>query len=159
VDVAGLVGLVVAAGVLAAATGFGVWRRRRDGRVRPAAAGASEPGFAPVLAGLGVEPGAPVTLLQFSSAFCATCRATRITCARVAASHEGVRHVEVDAESHLEAVRALGVWRTPTVFVIRAGGEIVARVTGQPTRDQVTEAVTPPTSPARSKLAQAVRRS
>jgi hypothetical protein len=49
--------------------------------------------------------------------------------------------VEVDAESQLAAVRALGVWRTPTVFVIDAGGRIVARVTGQPTRAQLTEAV------------------
>lgn len=96
-----------------------------------------------VLAGLGFETGTPVTLLQFSSAFCAPCRATRVICGQVAATDDRVRHLEVDAESHLEAVRALGVWRTPTVLVVAGDGRVVARVTGQPTRRQLTEAVTP----------------
>ena len=60
---------------------------------------------------LGVEP-ARATLLQFSSAFCAPCRAVRRVSAEVAGMVAGVRHVEVDAESHLEAVRALGIERT-----------------------------------------------
>jgi hypothetical protein len=50
---------------------------------------------------LGVTPGTPVTLLQFSTAFCAPCRATRVYCADLARTIPGVRHVEVDAESHL----------------------------------------------------------
>jgi thiol-disulfide isomerase/thioredoxin len=132
------VGLAVAAGVLVAATGLGLWWRRRDGRVRTVS---SEPTDRTLLATLGVEPGGPVTLLQFSSAFCAPCRATRAACRQLAGDREGVRHVEVDAESRLDAVRALGVWRTPTVFVIDAAGRIVARVTGQPTREQLVEAV------------------
>jgi thiol-disulfide isomerase/thioredoxin len=136
VDVTDLAGPVVAAGVLAATTGFGLWWRRREGRVRVVTGG---PADGQLLAALGVEAGVPVTLLQFSSAFCAPCRATRATCRQLAADQAGVRHVEVDAERHLPAVRALGVWRTPTVFVIDAGGRIVARVTGQPTRGQLTE--------------------
>ena len=95
-----------------------------------------------LLADLGVRPGA-VTLLQFSSAFCAPCRATRLVCAQVAGMLDGVRHVEVDAESHLEAVRALGVERTPTVFVIDAAGRVVRRATGAPTRAHVVAAVAP----------------
>jgi thioredoxin-like negative regulator of GroEL len=140
VDVTGLVGLAVAAAVLVAATGFGLWRRTGGGKVRTMT---GDPGDRRLLAALGVEDTAAVTLLQFSSAFCAPCRATRVTCARLAAEHDGVRHWEVDAESHLDAVRALGVWRTPTVFVVEAGGRIAARVTGQPTRDQLREAVVP----------------
>jgi thiol-disulfide isomerase/thioredoxin len=140
VHITSLFGPVVAVGVLVAATGFGLWRRRRDGRVRTVADDASHRRR---LAALGVEEGTPVTLLQFSSAFCAPCRATRLTCARFAAQHTGVRHVEVDAESRLDAVRAFGVWRTPTVFVIDAGSRIVARVTGQPSRDQLAQAVVP----------------
>lgn len=138
-----VVGLVAAAGALAVAAGGGLWWRRHTGRVRPAAApeiGGSR--TRELLTGLGVEPGTPVTLLQFSSAFCAPCRATRLTCGQVVDHHNGVRHVEVDAEGNLDAVRALGVWRTPTVFVIDDGGSIVARVTGQPTRGQLLEAVT-----------------
>lgn len=102
-----------------------------------------EPADQRLLAGLGVEAGTPATLLQFSSAFCAPCRATRVTCARIAAAQAGVRHVEVDAESHLDAVRALGVWRTPTVFLVDAQGRIVTRVTGQPTGGQLREALVP----------------
>jgi thiol-disulfide isomerase/thioredoxin len=140
VDVTGLVGLAVAVAVLVAATGFGLWWRARGGRVRTVTDDASD---RHLLAALGVADGTPVTLLQFSSAFCAPCRATRLTCARLVAAHEGIRHVEVDAESHLDAVRALGVWRTPTVFVVRDNGRIAARVTGQPTLDQLREAVIP----------------
>jgi thiol-disulfide isomerase/thioredoxin len=140
VGVTGWVGIAVAAAVLLAATGAGLWLRAREGRVRPAPGAPSVPDL---LGSLGVEPGTPVTLLQFSSAFCARCRATRIVCGRLAAERDGVRHVEVDAEGHLDAVRALGVWRTPTVFVVDAGGRPVARITGQPTRDQLVEAVTP----------------
>jgi thiol-disulfide isomerase/thioredoxin len=140
VNVTSLVGLAVVGVALAAATGLGLWRRRQEGRVR---AVSDQPADQRLLAGLGVVAGTPATLLQFSSAFCAPCRATRVTCARLATEQAGVRHVEVDAESHLDAVRALGVWRTPTVFVVDAAGRIVARVTGQPTVGQLREAVVP----------------
>lgn len=139
-EVTGLVGLAVAVAVLVAATGFGLWRRARDGKIRTMT---GDTNHRRLLAALGVDDTTAVTLLQFSSAFCAPCRATRATCARLAAEDDGVRHVEVDAESHLDAVRALGVWRTPTVFVVETGGRIAARVTGQPTRDQLREAVVP----------------
>ncbi len=94
-----------------------------------------------MLAGLGVEPGTPVTLLQFSTAFCGPCRATRVLCADVAARIPGVRHLDVDAESHLEAVRTLDVWRTPTVLIIDAAGVIRRRATGAPSRSQLLAAV------------------
>jgi thiol-disulfide isomerase/thioredoxin len=136
-------GLIVAVAVLAAATVLGLVWRRRNGRVRdvaPAepAAGAAD---AEVLAGLGVRPGTPATLLQFSSAFCAPCRATRRICTEVAGTVAGVHHIEVDAESHLDAVRALGVLRTPTLFVVDATGRIVRRATGAPTKAHVLAAV------------------
>lgn len=131
---------------LAAATAFGLWRRRRDGRLR--AAPALDPGAA-ILTTLGVEPGAPATLLQFSSAFCAPCRAVRRVCADVAKTLDGVRHVEVDAESHLDAVRELGIWRTPTVLVVDRAGRVVRRASGVPAKGQVIAAVAPLLEPAR----------
>jgi thiol-disulfide isomerase/thioredoxin len=115
----------------------GLWWRRRDGRLRPAAGGSSD------LEGLGVVAGTPVTLLQFSSAFCAPCRATRQVCARVAELVPGVRHVEVDAEEHLDAVRRLDVWRTPTVLVVDASGTVVHRASGVPAAAQVIAAIAP----------------
>jgi hypothetical protein len=49
----------------------------------------------------------------------------------------GVQHVEVDAESHLEAVRTLGIWRTPTLLVLDADGRVVRRATGVPGKPQL----------------------
>ncbi|WP_037571086.1 TlpA family protein disulfide reductase [Phaeacidiphilus oryzae] len=90
---------------------------------------------------LGVELGERATLVQFSSAFCQPCRATRGVLAEVARTVPGVAHVEVDAESRLELVRRLGVERTPTTFVLDAGGAVVRRATGVPRRDEVLAAV------------------
>jgi thiol-disulfide isomerase/thioredoxin len=124
-----LTGLVVAAVAVLAATAFGLYRRARDGRLR-AASGAA--GAGDVLAELGVTPGGPVTLLQFSSEYCAPCRATARLCADVAGATGGVRHVEVDAGAHLDAARALDVTRTPTLLVVDPAGRIVRRAVGRP---------------------------
>lgn len=89
---------------------------------------------------LGVGP-ARATLLQFSSAFCAPCRAVRRVSSEVAGMLPGVEHVEVDAESHLAAVRALGIWRTPTLLVLDADGRLVKRATGVPAKPQLIAVV------------------
>jgi thiol-disulfide isomerase/thioredoxin len=85
--------------------------------------------------------GSRATLLQFSTAFCAPCRATRRVLADVAALVDGVVHVEVDAEHHLDAVRRLGVLRTPTTLVLDAAGHEVTRAAGAPRKEQVLAAV------------------
>ncbi|MFF5082674.1 TlpA family protein disulfide reductase [Actinoplanes sp. NPDC000266] len=94
-----------------------------------------------LLRALGVEAAAKATLLQFSSAFCAPCRAVRRVSSEVAAMVPGVRHVEVDAESHLDAVRALGIWRTPTLLVLDAEGRVAKRATGVPGKPQLIAAL------------------
>ena len=90
---------------------------------------------------IGSVLGTRATLLQFSSAFCSPCRATRTLLADVAGRLDGVAHVEIDAESHLDLVRRLGVMRTPTVLVLDAHGVIVRRASGLPHRDQVLAAL------------------
>lgn len=90
---------------------------------------------------LGAELGERATMLQFSSAFCAPCRATRRTLAEVESMVDGVRHIEVDAESHLELVRRLDIMRTPTVLVLDATGAIVTRASGQPRKADVIAAL------------------
>ncbi|GGY60991.1 thiol reductase thioredoxin [Streptomyces geysiriensis] len=92
-------------------------------------------------ADLGADLGARATLVQFSSAFCAPCRATRRVLAEVARMVPGVAHVEVDAEARLELVRSLGVLKTPTVFVLDAAGRIVRRAAGQPRKADVIAAL------------------
>jgi thiol-disulfide isomerase/thioredoxin len=90
---------------------------------------------------LGGPLGSRATLLQFSSAFCAPCRATRRVLAEVAGMTDGVAHLEIDAESHLDLVRRLDVRRTPTVFVLGPDGRITRRASGQPRKADVIAAL------------------
>lgn len=90
---------------------------------------------------LGAELGERATLVQFSTAFCQPCRATRRVLADVAGMVGGVAHVEIDAERELSLVRALGVTATPTVLVLDAAGRVVRRAAGQPRRADVIAAL------------------
>ncbi|MDX3853860.1 thioredoxin family protein [Streptomyces sp. AK02-01A] len=131
-------GVVVCAAVLAAAGVFGLLRRRVDGRLKVRRDdGERRLGVAE----LGAELGERATLVQFSSAFCQPCRATRRTLAEVAGMVEGVSHVELDAEQRLELVRELGILKTPTVLVLDAAGRIVRRAAGQPRKVDVIAAL------------------
>ncbi len=128
--------------------GFGVHRVASDGRFRGTrhVAGADEP--QPSTTDTLVEPlvardqlGERATLLQFSSAFCAPCRATRRVLADIATAVPGVAHVELDAEHHLDLVRRVGVTRTPTTLVLDPGGREVTRAAGAPRKEQVLAAL------------------
>jgi len=123
-------GLVIAVTLLLVALAFGVSREAHAGRSAGRVGRVSTASDA-LLTRLGVRPGT-VTLLQFSSAFCAPCRAVRVICTEVARTSPHVTHVEIDAESHLTAVRALGIQRTPTVLIVAPDGKIVDRVHGVP---------------------------
>ncbi|MHC5260961.1 TlpA family protein disulfide reductase [Streptomyces sp. UC4497] len=90
---------------------------------------------------LGEELGERATLVQFSSAFCAPCRATRRVLDEVAAMVPGVSHVEIDAEARLDLVRDVGVLKTPTVLVLDARGREVRRAAGQPRKADVIAAL------------------
>jgi thiol-disulfide isomerase/thioredoxin len=90
---------------------------------------------------LGGPLGERATLVQFSSAFCAPCRATRRILGEVAGMVPGVTHVEIDAEEHLGLVRELGILKTPTVLVLDADGRVVRRATGQPRKADVIAAL------------------
>ena len=131
-----MTGLVVCVAVLAAASVFGLMQRRRSGRMKvrqgEAALGAAQ---------LGEALGERATLVQFSSAFCAPCRATRRVLGEVAEMVPGVAHVEIDAEDRLDLVRELGVLKTPTVLVLDAAGHIVRRASGQPRKADVIAAL------------------
>ena len=130
-------GLIVVAVVLVAAAAFGVVRARRLGRVRATADG--ERLTAETLGG--EQLGERATLVQFSSAFCRPCVATRHLLADVAGRVPGVRHVEVDAESHLELVRSLNIASTPTTLLLDGAGVVRRRATGVPRRDEVLAAL------------------
>lgn len=135
-------GAWVAVVAVVVALAFGLWRRRVDGRFNEVVSTGSTSGGG-VLAGTAWadDLGERATLLQFSSAFCAPCRTTRVVLADVAGRHDGVAHVEVDAEQHLDLVRTLGIMRTPTTIVLDPAGHELGRAAGAPTRDQVERAL------------------
>ena len=128
-------GMTVLLLVLAVATVAGLVWRQRQGRVRDAK------GSFDVLAELGEQPGERATLLQFSSAFCAPCRATKRVLSDVAQAVPGVRHVEVDAESHLDVVRRLNILKTPTTLVLDRHQNVTQRAAGQPRKEQILAAL------------------
>ncbi len=138
-------GVFVLVVIIVAATAFGLWRRRTDGRLRaiPVESAAVD---AQLVSGftaseLGADLGDRATLVQFSSAFCQPCRATRRVLLEVSEMVDGVVAVEIDAEAHLHLVRRWDVMRTPTVFVLDAEGRVAQRATGQPRKVDVIAAI------------------
>ncbi|WP_306365721.1 thioredoxin family protein [Nocardiopsis sp. CC223A] len=161
------VGPTVLAATLATATVLGLLWRRGQGRFReqgrpaaPAAAAATAAAADTGTAGkgaamaadtdgstvlgardIGAGLGERATLVQFSSAFCQPCRATRRVLEEVSGMVEGVAHVEIDAEAHLDLVRRLNIMRTPTVLVLDGRGAVVRRASGQPRKADVIAAI------------------
>ena len=117
------------------------WLRTRNGAVR---APMSETAAAhlPVFAGLGVDPAAAdLTVVQFSTAFCGPCRATKARLQQLQSTRPGLAVVHVDAESHLDEVRELDVRRTPTLFYVDRDGRLIGRSSGAPRPDELTALV------------------
>jgi thioredoxin-related protein len=56
-------------------------------------------------------------------------------------SMNDVKHIQVDAESHLELVRELDIRSTPTTIFVNRDGIEVGRAAGTPKRDQVLAAL------------------
>jgi len=153
-----VIGIIVVAVVLAAATGFGLYRRRTDGALReieipadatdsrqvegaPPGEGHAHESDRLSAADIGAELGPRATLVQFSSAFCAPCRTTKVVLGEVSGMVDGVAHVEIDAESNLDLVRRLDVRRTPTVLVLDAAGVVRVRAAGAPRKADVIAAL------------------
>jgi thiol-disulfide isomerase/thioredoxin len=114
--------------------------RRNNGRLQ-AVGSTGRAGAGIDFGSIGATPGARATLVQFSSSFCAPCRSTRQILSDVAELVDGVTYVEIDAESHLELVRAHQILRTPTTLVLDADGAIVVRASGQPRKADVIAAL------------------
>ena len=130
-------GLWVLLAVALLVAAFGAWKHLRDGRMRRHDAAVPRLGADVIGSPLGEN----ATLVQFTSAFCAPCRATRRILGEIADMVPGVRHVDLDVDDHLELVRELQVQRTPTVLVLDADGVIVKRASGQPRKADVIAAL------------------
>ena len=151
--------------MLVSATAFGFARRRSDGKLRVRRpAGQQRPGDGPrdgqprdgqpqdgrreggrerrlSEADLGHPLGERATLLQFSSSFCAPCRAARQVLGDIASFTDGVAHVEINVADRVDLVRVLDVRRTPTMFLLDPDGRIAARASGAPRKEDVLAAL------------------
>ena len=123
--------LLVATLVAAVAVGF--ISKKRQGRF------VEKKNFHPLVTAneVGQELGSFATVLQFSSAFCTQCRATRQVLENVVPSFPGITHIEIDAESHLELVRRLHINQTPTTIFLNSEGQEIGRAVGAPKKSQV----------------------
>ena len=124
--------------VLAAASVFGIWFRRTRGEFRRKKT-VDGPRLTPDQ--IGIALGERVTMVQFSSAFCSPCRATRVLLEQMVQTMPDVEYVHIDAESHLELVRQLNILSTPTTLFLNRDGTEVRRAMGTPKRSQVLTAV------------------
>jgi len=127
-----LIGTWTLLAVLVVTTVYGLWHKNARGRVREVA----ETGRSPLVEVI-ESLGELATLVQFSSAFCAPCRATKILLADIASAEIGIKHVDIDAESHLTLVRELHIRSTPTTLILDSSGREVGRAVGAPKREQV----------------------
>jgi thiol-disulfide isomerase/thioredoxin len=145
-DLVSFLGLGVAAVALLVGSALGVVWRRRYGRL-VTVAGASAPGAAVdadvvrLPAGLVSPSPDAVTLVHFSSATCRPCRQVAAVCDDVAGDLSGVRHVEIDAERHLDATRELRILRLPTLLIVDRDGRVAKRTVGVPDRASLRRAV------------------
>lgn len=93
----------------------------------------------------GTVLGTTATIVQFSSAFCQPCRATRRTLRRavddLVTTVDGIEIIDIDADDHLELTRAWAVESTPTVIFLDGSGKEVVRACGQPRTADVLAAL------------------
>ena len=119
------------------ATGYGIWYQRSRGKVNAKAKRASH---TPLVGNeIGGELGSRATFVQFSSAFCTPCRATRVLLTDITSNLADVRHIEIDAEKNLDLVRKLDIRSTPTTLVLDKNGVEIGRAIGAPKRAEILE--------------------
>ena len=124
--------------VLVAATGYGIWYQRTRGEFRKKKT-VNGPKLTAAI--VGTELGSRATMVQFSSAFCTPCRATKVLLEDMVKTMPDVHYAHIDAESNLELVRKLDIRSTPTTLFLNSAGVEVGRAMGTPKRAQVHAAV------------------
>lgn len=81
------------------------------------------------------------TLVQFSTAFCSSCRSNKLMLNELVKKYPGMKFKELDAESNLTAINKLNVTATPTVFLLNKTGKSVGKFSGPIKKDQAKLAV------------------
>lgn len=123
---AGLVLLASIVGVLLVAKS-GVARRVKNGeQIQLSNLGATKNGK-PV-----VKLGEKVTMLQFSSDFCSSCKQTSVLLANIEKANEGLLHIDLDIADRLDLAKTFNILTTPTTLILNSKGSVVSRIVGAP---------------------------
>lgn len=129
-----MTGWWVLVGVFLLTLSFGGYRALTNGRPTRTTSAA-------VMSDSGGELGQTATFVQFSSEFCAPCRATAKLLDEVSSARPGVLHREVDVATELDLAQEWGIMRTPTVLLLDGGGRLHSKIVGVPRRDAIVQAL------------------
>ncbi|NQX33908.1 thioredoxin family protein [Herbiconiux sp. VKM Ac-2851] len=126
----GLVVVTLLAGLL--------WRRRQGAAHAVAFTDAVD---LALLAAPGSLPrlGTRGTLVQFSTAFCSGCPATRRVLHELAARGDGIAYLDVDVTERADLVRRFAILQTPTTLILDRHGVVRTRIGGSVRRSVVEE--------------------
>ena len=79
-----------------------------------------------------VKLGEKVTLLQFSSDFCSSCKQTSVLLANIEKANEGLLHIDLDIADRLDLAKTFNILTTPTTLILNSKGSVVSRIVGAP---------------------------
>ena len=76
--------------------------------------------------------GEKLTLLQFSSDFCSSCKQTSVLLGNIEKTHEGLLHIDLDLAERLDLAKTFNILTTPTTLILNSNGGVVSRIVGAP---------------------------
>jgi thiol-disulfide isomerase/thioredoxin len=124
-------------GIVVLATLLGLVWRARNGRVRSA----DGERITPSELGEDGSLGARATFVQFSTEYCAPCKATHRLLSSVADRNDGIRHLDVDLTNRVDLAARFNVLQTPTTLILDKHGIQRARIAGAPRAAELIAAV------------------
>jgi thiol-disulfide isomerase/thioredoxin len=119
----------------------GRWWQRRDGRVATSPVSDDRARLrAEQLAEVGLDlDGASAGALLLGSPTCAPCTTVKRILTEVASQREGFRWTYADAADHLDIAAEHRVLRVPTLFLVDGDGRILARTSGVPAQQELSD--------------------
>ena len=79
-----------------------------------------------------VKLGEKLTLLQFSSDFCSSCKQTSVLLESIEKAQEGLLHIDLDLAERLDLAKTFNILTTPTTLILNSKGSVVSRIVGAP---------------------------
>jgi thiol-disulfide isomerase/thioredoxin len=76
--------------------------------------------------------GENVTLLQFSSTFCSSCKQTSNLLESIEKTKKGLLHIDQDITERLDLAKTFDILKTPTTLVLDSKGIVISRIVGSP---------------------------